>query len=205
MENEKLINSLVSDLRPVKRLASPSLRTFFWLIPQVAISLIAISISSPIDFKYMQNTQFIIQVIVALIALAIGSYFGFANTVPGLLSEKKAKLIFVPFIILFALIIFNLLFPIGLDSAHEHRANCYQELSVLMIIGFAHNYYMLKKGFIAFNNATVATSLLTSGMIPLVILYFGCSFSTRHLVISHYLPILVITTLGMIIFKFTKK
>ncbi|MFG1494803.1 NrsF family protein [Halobacteriovorax sp. ZH4_bin.1] len=205
MENEKLINSLVSDLRPVKRLATPGIRALLWAVPQFLLSFIAISISSPIEFKYMLNAQFIIQVLFAIVALGIGSYLGFANTVPGLLSERKAKLAFIPFLILLGLIIFNIIYPVGLDLTHEHRANCYQELSVLMLIGFVHNYYMLKKGFIAFSSATVATGFLTSGMIPLVILYFGCSFSTQHLVVSHYLPIIVITTLGLLIFKLTKK
>ncbi|EPZ49736.1 PF06532 family protein [Bacteriovorax sp. BAL6_X] len=204
MVNEKLINSLVSDLRPIKRLASPGIRAMLWAVPQFLLSVIAISISSPIEFKYLLNTQFVIQVIFAIIALGVGSYLGFTNTIPGLLSEKKAKLAFIPFIILLGLIIFNIIYPVGVDLAHEHRTNCYQELSALMIIGFVHNYYMLKKGLIAFNSATIATGLLTSGMIPLVILYFGCSFSTQHLVVSHYIPIIVITTLGLLIFKLTK-
>lgn len=203
--NEKLIDSLVAELKPVKPLSAPIVRTLTWAIPQVLISVIAITLSSPLKLSMVASPQFIIQVILASASLFFGAYLGFSNTIPGLLNEKKKKLMLTPFVLLGAAIAINYLFPVSLDTIHEHRSYCSIELISLMMIGFAHNYFMLKKGFLAFKSTTLVTSLMTSAMIPLIILYFACSFSTNHLIVAHFLPVIVMTGLVTIIFKVCNK
>ncbi len=203
--NEKLIDSLVAELKPVKPLSAPIVRTLTWAIPQVLISVIAITLSSPLKLSMVASPQFIIQVILASASLFVGAYLGFSNTIPGLLNEKKKKLMLTPFVLLGAAIAINYLFPVSLDTIHEHRSYCSIELISLMMIGFAHNYFMLKKGFLAFKSTTLVTSLMTSAMIPLIILYFACSFSTNHLIVAHFLPVIVMTGLVTLIFKVCNK
>lgn len=205
INNDKFIDSLVTELRPVRPLPAPWIRALIWILPQFAISIIAIYLSSPIHLDYISNFQFLAQIIVASIALFVGAYLGFANTIPGLLSEKKTFVSFIPFILLFLLLGTNYFFPVVTSGFDEHRPHCAQELSALMIIGFIQNYYMLKKGFLAFENTSVTLSFLTSAMIPIIIMYFACSFSTQHLLVAHYLPVVGITILGLISFKLKNK
>ncbi|AYF43580.1 PF06532 family protein [Halobacteriovorax sp. BALOs_7] len=205
MNDNKLINSLVDDLKPIKPLPAPWIRTLVWMGSQIIISVVAIYLSSPIQLKYISNIQFLLQVIVANIALLVGGYLVFANSIPGLLSEKKNLISFIPFLLLFLLLGINYFFPTNFPVEEHHRPHCLLELSILMVIGFAQNYYMLKKGFIAFERSMLTLSFLTSAMIPIIILYFACSFSTEHLLVSHYLPVAVITGVGVLFLKFKNK
>lgn len=203
--NEELLNSLVGELKPVRPLSSPLVRALTWAAPQVIIAVAILYFSSPIEVIYISNIQFFLQVFIAAVAMLTGAYLGFVNTIPGLLSEKKSRLTFVPFILLFVLVLINIVFPTTAQLVNDHRPHCSLELISLTMIGFVHNFYMLRKGFVIFQNKTILTSLLTSAMIPLIALYCTCSFSTEHIVMAHYLPIGVLTILIFTLFKIVKK
>ena len=187
MDSQKLIEDLTHDLRPVKRLLSPSKRTFVWITLQLFL----------VWGLMMWRKEFIISssalvIFEAVILLAIGAIAGlisYRDVIPGIRNKNlKVVLIFLTFLFISSLALRAIsgLNPISFNAT---RSWCEFEMIGLSLIPLSHLFALLRSGVYRENKKTLYLATLASVAIPAFFMHFVCGNHPLHALLFHVLPL----------------
>lgn len=195
-----LINNLVSDLRPVKKIWTPKKRTMVFFVIQLITIFTFMWIRIPFSNNLLQlNSPLIaLQFLFFLLTVLCTLFFTFKKIIPG---QHSNRIIYIfPLVSLVCLIISSyflsgevmILFP-------DKRGYCEVEIILLTIIPLSHLGYLIKKGFL-FDKELLMTTLIAGTLIPAGIMHIACKFNPTHALLYHLGPVFLITVVSLIVF-----
>jgi hypothetical protein len=205
MKTNDFIKQLSSDVKPVKRLASPGKRFFIWFLASffsISLGISLMGIRS--DFSQaLMNPRFVLETL-AILAIAILAAAGaFMMSVPGMGSRP---------IIRWLLIIPSIAWPLSLayrlytiySQANsfafifDYGFGCIRDIFLLGILPGSFLFFMLKTAAPLRLSWTGALATLSAAAIAAVGVQFTCSAdSPVHIFLWHVLPVIVIGVAGI--------
>ena len=193
-----LINNLVNNLKPVKKIWSPRKRTSIFFTIQLIAIFTFIWIRSPFSNNLLQlnSLHFTLQLLFFLITTICVTYFTLIKIIPG---QSMSRFVYIfPLVSLLCLIVSSYFFSSEIMILFpDQRSFCELEVIFLTIIPLTHLTYLIKKGFL-FNKELLITTIIASTFIPAGIMHIACKFNPTHTLLYHLGPIFLITVVSLI-------
>jgi hypothetical protein len=202
MKTEDLILELSKTVTPVKRLESPLKRTMKWLsfttlslLSGVAIMGVREDIGLVIFNKYFWVQSFLLSVLA--IASAVSA---FLINIPG---EKRKSLFIIPAITFIGWGLILLIFVTNVDRTSDGIGfACIRDISLLGLLPGVGLFIMLRKGAPLKIGFSGVLALLAISSIGALGTQFICSNDDPlHILLWHFLPVLILSLVGVIIGK----
>lgn len=209
MDTNELVSKLVDELKPVKQLPSAKCCSVYWggmAAFLVVGAVIVLGGVRPDFLEIIRRPVFLFENIAMLVAGLLAASVAFQLRVPqavitrpikGLLTAATAIWIFE--VIRCYLNASDLASEARLDFAH-YIHDCLIDLTLMMAIPAAFMFFMLKKG--ATTQALwagYAALLATASFAALGMRYLCASDDPAHLLVWHFLPVVVYAAIGSLI------
>lgn len=209
MKQEKWINELVDDLKPVKPFERPSVRFFYWVLIYLILIIPFALYISPMrkGFLSQMNTHplVLIETLLAFSTFFFGGLCSFALLIPGYEPRKSLYSAVIAGFGFLGFGVYNLLFSDMPVLEVGKRPNClteivaYSVLALGLFLLFMRNSLPLARQKIGFIIAGASTSL------PVGLMHIGCMYSPKHVFIYHLVPMIILTfVLGLAVLLYLK-
>lgn len=145
---------------------------------------------------------FLIEVVSALLFAPVGAYVALASSIPGERVSKRAVIGLWVLIALFGIGLVAGFTPLAPEtSTVGARHACWLEVLVygavcLMIFGI-----MVRRGWVRFSWTRGILYGLAAGLVPAALMQLACMYNPSHALIFHYLPTVILITLGLAIMR----
>jgi len=206
--NIDLIESLSNQLTPVKVLWSAEKRFGLWLLAHTLWIFVLMVGIQPFRSTFMQDfshPQFVLEMIMLLVAVFVAGYFSFLSVVPGAVKPERLKLSVAPFLVLILLLLYGIWSPFKVHTSLGMRSYCDIEILVYSLIPLLHVFFLAKKGFFMDRKWTLACATLASALIPALLMHLACMYEPTHILIYHLGPVLLVALLGTgLLFKYSR-
>ena len=210
MKTDDFIKQLSSDVKPVKRLASPGKRFFIWFLASffsISLGISLMGIRS--DFSQaLINPRFVLETL-AILAIAILAAAGaFMMSVPGMGSRPIIRwLLIIPSIAWLLSLVFRLYTIYSQANSFafifDYGFGCIRDIFLLGILPGSFLFFMLKAAAPLRLSWTGALATLSAAAIAAVGVQFTCSVdSPVHIFLWHVLPVIVIGVTGIALGKY---
>lgn len=199
MKENDFIEKLSSELKPVEKLESVSVRFFQWMTVAIlclgaGLSLVGVREDWDVVFR---NPLLLAQNISILLGVVSSSVAALALSVPGKASRKTAAmLVALPFSIWVFVLILS--FAITPNFSPRIGIGCMTDISVLGLIPALLLFYFVKKGATLFRGFMGFLVLLSAAGLGAWAVQFTChNDDPAHIIIWHFIPVLVLGGLGL--------
>lgn len=208
-----LINKLSSEAKPIRPMLKPGKRIGYLLLSFVLYGLVAQKFLGLRADLVAQFTRplFVIEIVLMLSLLVTSTIAAVLNIYPDLYQKSFwLKAPYIIFGLILGLFIGQLFIPASnlavIPAQIFHKIECARCIIFLAIIPAILIFIILKKGAtIKPLQAGIFTTLATSSLGYLILRFSEANDSISHLLIWHYLPMLLFSILGAVIGKFLLK
>jgi len=199
----QFIESLSAELKPIKRLAPPSVRTLNWALLTFAVVVGGLSLIGPYRPGWIGQlgfNQFTIETLAAFSSLFVGSLIVFKLNVPGLQVSRVEKTIgFLPIFIFISLLLFGLSgHPSLQPSMLGKRPTCVFEVLVMSVPPLVFLLFQLSKGCSRLNATQFFLIGVAASSVPIGLMQVVCMYDPAHILKFHLGPGLVVTGLTVV-------
>ncbi|HEX4924491.1 MAG TPA: NrsF family protein [Bdellovibrionales bacterium] len=200
MKNEALIDSLVKDLKPVKRLPPLWKRILIWgtvatLISGFELFVIAQLRPEAIDML-REHPRFLAETFLIFVTPIFAAVAALVLSVPG--NEKRnwlqaaAILSFLAFI---GMTVYGLWHPIYEATVYGHRDSCPIDISLFGLVPMAILFYLVRQAA-PFRWKWLSLMITLAAFAPLAaVMQLTCMANSLHNLIGHILPIFLMAGL----------
>lgn len=206
---EDLISSLSEDLEPTKSKRCPKKLFLFWLISIIGYILaliVFIGIRPDISIT-ITNKFFLVEVILLSITSIFSAAMAVCFSYPDCYQQHKNRLVPIILFIIFNVYLFwQLLFPadfyIKAQDSGMHTLECAQDIAIFSIIPIVFMLYVIKLGATTQSlYATLYASIASVCVSYLVLRFIEANENIYHIIIWHYIPMVLVIFAGIIIGK----
>ncbi len=205
---EFIIDEIVDDLGPVKSFWSPEKRTLLYLGGNFLIITVIMLFIGPFRSALVQefsSLSYILETVLFFITVFSLAYTSFLSLVPGAIKKKNLKIGILLLMSLIAVFVFkNITTPH--DQIHNiHRKYCYLEVLLLSFLPLVQFYYCLKKGVFSYRWLSYGLAVLSAGIIPAFLMHFMCQKDYSHIMMYHFIPLVLMIFPGLFLLRKTEK
>jgi hypothetical protein len=207
MNDQKLIHSLVDDLKPVQRLPSIAVRMTIWLVASLfvgALEFLAVSRFRPDALEMLRlQPRFALETLLIILSPIFAAVGAVVLSVPG--NERRRWLQWAAlfcFLGFMGLTLYDLWNPIFENAVHRYRGNCIMDVPLLGFIPLIPLFYLVKQA--APMDWKWLSILITLGAFaPLVaMMQMSCMAGAAHNLVGHILPVFV---MGLVVLFLSHK
>jgi hypothetical protein len=201
MERRELIDDLVSDLAPVRRVPLPAQGSGLWLLGAWAIvtamTLATGSMRPGVVGQLIASPHFLLESLLGLSVGAAASYGALRLATPG--PEPTAARV-GPGLVLaglwFAVLAYGLVDPALEPSMVGKRPHCFVETFVYSIPPLALAFAMLRRRAALQTGWTGALAGLAAAAVPALMMEWACMYDPMHILTMHMSPVPVIAIIA---------
>jgi len=198
---EKLIDDLVIDLKPVKRLLKPSTRASLWLVFCILVSIFLVSITGTyrdgFQADLISSPRFLIETISGFLSGIVAAYYAFELVVPNQRWSKHKKLLSIlPFLIFILLSLYSIFNPALPPSWSGWRQGCERDIllygSIPMLL-----FFILANKAAPTEKEWTGILIGISAMAPsAALMQLACMYNPWHFLGFHVAPVILIALIG---------
>jgi hypothetical protein len=191
IEQDKLINDLISKHKKVLPLLHPFMRSVLWLFAQTIILVLIMDFFHEIKWGRLLEINILSMLVLmtASVTLVVATFY---EIVPG----KKTKILKVLGVIAFITSLF-----IPNSQAYVSRPFCEFEILVFTTICNIVLFYFLQKGLVASTGTRLLFICFTAGILPVTLMQVFCKTEIAHAITWHLMPLLIAGILQYAFFR----
>lgn len=190
-----VIEDLVQDLKPVKKLWRPQTRAFIFFIVQLVFVTALMVWRQPFregwQEEVLHHPHFGLQLLFFAFSCFSLGFFALASIIPGRVKRKHLYIALIPFALLLLSLLVSLAIPATNVSMLGKRFRCDLEVIVMGVIPFLHIIYLVRKGFLIFSLNTLLTASAASLLISGGLMHVACMYDPLHVLLFHIGPVFV--------------
>lgn len=199
-QREDLINSLCTDLKPVKSTMSADWLALIWLSLSAVYVVLVTAYYGPIRsdaiHQLLTVPRFLFETALGLVAIAMVAVCAFRAAIPGRLKRRFAVLSFGLLAVWLLQYVIGLWYPALPPSTLGAREDCWLQTIRFavgpMLAGFllTRRLYPLNPWYTTFGFSLVA------GLLPALYMQLACMYMEPHILEFHILPGLAVALAG---------
>lgn len=203
-DKHRFIDDLVSELRPVRPLASPFKRAAFFFLLAVLVHAVLLGLfpgyKSTWSERFLANRFLAFEILAALILSGALLYRSFTAGIPG---ERVSALggLALGFSFTLLVLFLGLSRPRGLSAHWSAPPDCALEVFLLGLAGSLFAYRQFMRGYPRNSPLEKVAVVFAGGLIPATLMQMACVYEPMHGLIFHYGPLLVLIPAGLPIFN----
>lgn len=202
MNKDDFIKNLSNELKPVSVNWKPSVRSLIWFVTSAILVLLALHMRNAFSIDLSHR---IVELLVLIAVTGTLIYMSFLGVVPGAISNRKHQrgLLAINGFAAYYLIAEALHMTPAPNGVM--RASCELEIIILSNIPAISLFYLLYKDRENLNPFSPFMGALACAFIPSAIMNFICSYSLKHILIYHMVPVLLFALIFQTAFVILKK
>lgn len=195
-ETERLVESLVSDLKPVPATSGLHLPILLWFLCSAAYVVVLTQLIGPVRPTALEQLQtvprFALEMILGLAALGAFAVMAFGSAIPGWLSRRFAGISLILGVIWVGGYLAGIALPALEPSMLGKRDHCYLETffyavpPLLVALWWQRRHYALAPA-----RAAMIAGLAAGGM-PALYMQIACMYEPVHILAFHIGPGLLV-------------
>ena len=204
LERERLIRSLVADLRPVRRPGRVAHWLVTWLSLAVLFSAASILVTGPYRdgalIALSSNFSFAAETLVAAAAVILLARAALKSSMPDAVRQLRwvgwpaaALCLWLGFYVV------GLWFPAHPVSNLGHRDHCLAETQLLALINFVPLLWLARRLAPLRPRLTGALAGAAAAAVPASIMQFACMYEPQHILVFHFAPMVVTAATGALL------
>ncbi len=209
MKTDDFIEQLSSDVKPVRRLASPIKRFLTWFLASffsISIGISLMGIRSDFD-QALKNPKFVLETLVILAIAILAAAGAFVMSVPGVERKPIIRwLVIIPSIAWPLCLAYRLYIIYSQTNSFafifDYGFGCIKDIFLLGILPGSFLFFMLKTAAPLRLSWIGALATLSAAAVAAVGVQFTCSVDGPvHIFLWHVLPVVVIGLTGIALGK----
>jgi hypothetical protein len=200
-DRNELIQSLATNLPPVKPVISAERLTALWLVLSALLVVSLIHLFGPIRanawHQLATEPRFLTETLFGVLAIAIVGLAGFRAAVPGALSRRFFTLSCLLLAIWLAFYVIGLVSPALAPSMLGKRPHCVWETLVYGLPPVAVAFALMRKRYPLHPVRAALSFGLAAGMMPALYMQIACMYAPAHMLQFHVAPGLLVAGLSV--------
>lgn len=196
----ELIESLCTDLQPVRPTLRPDRLALLWLVSSAVFVVLVTALTGPLRegalVQLLTVPRFAVETLSGLVAIAMLGICAFRAAVPGELNRRFVAASFALLALWLMQYVVGFWSPALAPSLAGERGPCWLETMVFALVPMVTAFVLTRRLYPLNPWHTTALFCLVSGLLPALYMQLACVYLIPHILQDHILPGLIVALLG---------
>ncbi|MEH6591787.1 MAG: NrsF family protein [Halioglobus sp.] len=201
-KQNSLIDSLASDLTPVRTVKSIDVMALVWLLLSaayvVAVTHILGSARENATIQLINEPRFLMETLLGFSAITTTALAAFRAAIPGATRKRLVTLSIVLMVLWIANYVIGLAAPTLEPSMLGKRDHCFTETLLYALPPMFSALYLVRRLYPLRPMRTAIGFSLAAGMLPALYMQIACMYVPNHILMFHIIPGIMVVPIGVL-------
>jgi hypothetical protein len=200
---DRLIKQLTADLPSVSVVRAGTATTALWLgFSTVLVALLTLAVQPfrpGFEEQLLEVPRFALETVIGVIAIALTGTAGLKSAIPGSNAPGLTRWAVAATALWLSSYVAGLYIPTLESTMVGKRPHCALETLLYSAPALVVGIWIAGRRYVLNWPRTAVTIAVTAGGIPAFLMQLACMYGARHILLTHFAPVLLVATLGLFI------